>query len=102
MTLPLAQALELTAALDTASTAEDVGAALFSALQPFQATGLYAGSFPAMRQWPPRRILEGRRSYAQISPLGWQDAYARRRLDDRNPVIFASARRATSFRWSDP
>ena len=99
---PLAQALELTAALDAASTAEEVGAAFFSALQSLQPTGLYVGSFPAMRQWPPRRIPDGARRYVQISPRGWQDAYASRRLDDRNPVIFASARRATAFRWSDP
>ena len=102
MTAPLLQALELTTALDGASTADEVGSAFFAALEQFQPTGLYLGSFPAMHQWPPQRILDGCRHYTQISPPGWQEAYASRRLDHRNPVIFASARRSTAFRWSDP
>ncbi|WP_131856802.1 LuxR family transcriptional regulator [Bosea sp. BK604] len=102
MTSVLVQALELIAGFEAEKTPSAVGLSLRNALQPFGARGFYAGSFPRSQTLPTGRMVEAGRRYAQFSPPGWLDAYARQGLDRGNPVIFAPARRHSAFRWSAP
>lgn len=98
----LAQAFELTAGFEAAPTPGAVGRALRDALQPFGSRGFFAGSFPSSQAVPQHDVAAGRTLYAQFSSPGWLEEYARLGLDRDNPVIFATARRASAFRWSDP
>lgn len=95
-------ALDLVGGLDRAGSPAAAGQILRQALQPLGLSGLFAGSFPSSPLLPTARIVAGTRRYAQFSPPGWLDAYARQGLDAGNPVIFAPARRVSPFRWSDP
>lgn len=98
----LAQALELTGDFEAAPTPGAVGRALCDALQRFGSRGFFAGAFPSSQAVPRDDVAAARTLYAQFSPPGWLDEYARLGLDRDNPVIFATARRASAFRWSDP
>lgn len=99
---PLTQALALTAGFETARTPAAIGGALRDALKPFGCGGLFAGAFPSSQAAPQSSVVAARTLYAQFSPPGWLEAYARLGLDRGNPVIFGTQRRASAFRWSDP
>lgn len=102
MMASVTRALDLSARFDTAPTAEAVGRLLLAAVAPYGARSIFSASFKV----PPCKKVEDfaadRHLFAQQSPRGWVEAYYQRGLHTRNPVIFASARRATAFRWSDP
>ena len=88
--------------LERAASPMAAGLVLRQAVAPFGVCGFFAGSFPASPVLPVERIVAGGRRYAQFSPPGWQEEYARLGLDEGNPVIFAPARRVSPFRWSEP
>lgn len=97
-----ARALDLVGGLERAASPVAAGLVLRQAVAPFGVCGLFSGSFPASPVLPPERVVAGGRRYAQFSPPGWQEEYARLGLDEGNPVIFAPARRVSPFRWSAP
>jgi LuxR family quorum sensing-dependent transcriptional regulator len=102
MMAAVTRALDLSARFDTAPTAETVGRFLLASIASYGARSIFSASFKV----PPSKKVEeftaGRHLFAQQSPRGWIEAYYQRGLHTRNPVVFASARRATAFRWSDP
>lgn len=102
MSAAVARALDLSARFETAPTAETVGRLLLAAIASYGARSIFSASFRV----PPHKNVEDftadRHLFVQQSPRGWVEAYYQRGLHTRNPVIFASARRATAFRWSDP
>lgn len=96
------RALDLAERFDAAPTAEAVGRLLLSSIRHYGARSIFAASFKA----PPAKKVEEfaaeRHLFVQQSPRGWVEAYYQRGLHTRNPVVFASARRASAFRWSEP
>lgn len=95
------EALDLTNKWDKARTADEVARGLLTALDPWGAKGLFAGSFPILPFGRLDQIVAGTDILAQRSPPGWQAAYARRGLDRGNPVILAAGRTNAPFRWSE-
>lgn len=102
MVSPVAQALDIVADFDQLTTSREVGRSLLDALEPFGARTIYAASFPLRPGTTVQDYLAGRELLAQITPPAWLAGYQPRNLHIGNPVIFAPARRATSFRWSEP
>ncbi len=87
--------------LETAHTPAAVGRVLFDGLGRYGIRGLFAGSFPRLPMGALREMVDKVTIYAQISPQGWRDTYARRGLDKGNPVILALGRTSMPFRWSE-
>src|SRR4051794_4965585 len=94
------EALDLASRWDQARSTEEVARGFLAALAPMGAVGFFAGSFPVMPLGRVDQIVSGREVLAQRSPPGWQAAYARRELDQGNPIILALGRTHAPFRWS--
>lgn len=101
MTSVLIGAADLAEKFDQAETAREVGRLLLQAFWGFGARTITASSNALPVAATVGDFIASRHLFVQQSPQAWIDAYKLGGLHDRNPVVFASARRATAFQWTD-
>lgn len=94
-------AADLAEKFDRAETAREVGRLLLHGLWSFGARTITASSNALPVAATVGAFIASRHMFLQQSPQAWIDAYKLGGLHDRNPVVFASARRATAFQWTD-
>ena len=98
----LVQAVELAERFSSAPGADHVARLYFDALVPLGLRALYARSYPTRTAAVATETMASRQhTLARISPDGWEDAYARAKLDVANPVVRGVQSRANSFVWSE-
>jgi LuxR family quorum sensing-dependent transcriptional regulator len=102
MTTSLTLALDMIQAIEGAPNAQAAGAAFFAGMQPFGVKALFARSYPSRAAHVATETLARQQHvYTRVSPPGWEEAYARERLDRGSPLIRGIQTRAESFIWSD-
>lgn len=102
MTNSLALALDMLGKFEEAGTSAEAGAAFFEAVQPLGVRALFARSYPSRAiHIATETLARQQHVYTRISPNGWEDAYARERLDRGSPMIRGAQTLAGSFVWSE-
>ena len=102
MTTSLTLALDMLSAFESAPDCETAGAAFFNAVRPLGAGALFARAYPSRATHIATEMLARQQHvYTRISPPGWEDAYARSKLDRGSPLIRGIQTRAESFIWSE-
>ena len=95
MTALVNHALDLATQCVRTDAPEDIGAQMFTALQPYGLKAIFARAHDLWDAGASPHV------YARISPPGWEEAYERERLGQSNPVTRAVFSRASTFAWSD-
>lgn len=101
MTSVLKGAVDLAEKFDRAETAREVGRLLLQGLWGFGARTITASSNRLPVAGTVEELIATRHMFFQQTPQAWIDAYKQGGLHTGNPTLFASARRATAFRWTD-
>lgn len=102
MKTSVALALDMLGKFDAEKTSAAAGSAFFDAIRPLGVRALFARSFPSRAvHIPTETLAKQQHVYTRISPDGWEDAYARARLERDSPLIRGVQTQASSFVWSE-
>jgi DNA-binding CsgD family transcriptional regulator len=94
MTAILNHAIDLAAGSAPAVSPDDIGRSFHAALLPYGLKATYVRAYDLWADNPEAH------AYARISPPGWEEIYARERLDKGNMLMRGCRTRVNAFAWS--
>lgn len=95
MTAILDHAIDLAAGSLPAASPAEFGRSFHASLQPYGLKATYVRAYDLWQDDPQPH------AYARVSPPGWEEIYARERLDKGNMLMRACRTRVNAFAWSD-